>query len=115
GAVLEMARGGVEIDAVVSFHGDLLSPTLEEDAAQTTAKVLVLHGAEDPYVPQGDVEQWIDVMLETEVDWTLVQYAGAVHSFTDPEANSPGQSAYHARTAKRAFALMHALFEEIWE
>lgn len=115
GTVLELGRAGADLDAVVSFHGDLLSPTLADDAGRTTAKVLVLHGAADPYVPQSDVEEWISVMLGTEVDWQLYQYAGAVHSFTNPAANSPGQSHYDARTAARAFASMAALFAEIWD
>ena len=57
GTVLELARSGTEsIDGVVSFHGDLASPTLEKDAAQTRIPQLVLHGADAPYVPQADVQ-----------------------------------------------------------
>lgn len=113
GAVLELGRSGSEVDAVVSFHGDLVSPTLEADAAKTTAKVLVLHGADDPYVPQEHVETFIATMQKTDVDWQLIQYSGAVHSFTNPAANSDG-SRYHATSAKRSFAAMNALFQEIW-
>lgn len=113
GTVLELGRSGAELDAIVSFHGDLLSPTLASDAAATQAKVLVLHGADDPYVPQSDVETFVKTMQDTEVDWQLVQYSGAVHSFTNPEANSDG-SRYHETTARRSFAAMEALFAEIW-
>lgn len=115
GAVLELVRGGAALDAVVSFHGDLLSPTLEADAANTKSKVLVLHGAADPYVPQAHVHQWVDVMLKTSADWQLVQFSGAVHSFTDPYANAPGQAMYDARTAERAFEYMEELLEELWD
>jgi dienelactone hydrolase len=114
GCVLEFARTGASLDAVVSFHGDLLSPTLQNDSKDITAKVLVLHGAIDPYVPQSHVEEWIGVMEQTEADWQLVQYAGAAHSFTNPGAKSEG-SIYHERTAKRSFAAMRSLFEEIWD
>lgn len=114
GTVLELGRSGADIDAIVSFHGDLLSPTLQKDAAQTKAKVLVLHGAADPYVPQEDVQAFIDAMQPTEVDWQLVQYSNTVHSFTDPNANSPGQADYDERSADRAFRAMRALFDEIW-
>lgn len=113
GTVLELARSGVDLDAVVSFHGDLLSPTLESDAANTRAKVMVLHGAADPYVPQEHVQQWVEVMNGTTADWILVQFSGAVHSFTDPLANSEG-ARYDARTAERAFEMMDDLFDEIW-
>lgn len=96
-----------------SFHGDLISPTLEAEAAATKARVLVLHGAADPYVPQADVEQWIDVMQGSGADWQLVQYSDAVHSFTNPAANSDG-SRYDERATKRAFAQMEQLFAEMW-
>jgi len=115
GTVLEMARGGAELDAVVSFHGDLLSPTLEADSEKIRSKVLVLHGAEDPYVPQTHVQQFIEVMLTTDVDWQLVQFANAVHSFTDPHAASPGKAEYNAEVAERAFEYMDELLEELWE
>ncbi len=114
GTVLEFARSGAALDAVVSFHGDLVSPTLEADAAKTTARVLVLHGAVDPYVPREDVARWVKAMSATDVDWQLVEYSQTVHSFTNPEAAAPGQSEYNPRSAARAFAAMNALLAEIW-
>lgn len=114
GTVLELARAGADLDAVVSFHGDLLSPTLDSDSGRISAKVLVLHGADDPYVPQDHVTAFIAAMQATDVDWQLVQFSGTVHSFTDPTASAPGQAEYHPRSARRAFALMEALFNEIW-
>lgn len=114
GAALELGRSGADIDAIVSFHGDLLSPTLEADAKHTRAKVLALHGADDPYVPQGDVQAFIEVMKDTDVDWQLVQYSGTVHSFTNPNADSDG-ARYHPRSASRAFEAMDDLFDEIWD
>ncbi|MDQ8199323.1 dienelactone hydrolase family protein [Pelagicoccus enzymogenes] len=113
GTVLELGRSGAELDAIVSFHGDLLSPTLAEDAASTQAKVLVLHGADDPYVPQSDVETFVKTMQGTNVDWQLVQYSDTVHSFTNPEANSDG-ARYNAISSQRAFAAMEALLAEAW-
>lgn len=115
GTVLELGRSGADLDAIVSFHGDLLSPTLESDAGATKAKVMVLHGADDPYVPQADVQQFVAAMQATEVDWQLVQFANTVHSFTDPSAAAPGQAEYHPVSAKRAFEMMDDLFEEVWE
>jgi len=113
GTVLELARSGIDLDAVVSFHGDLLSPTLEADAAKSKASVLVLHGAADPYVPQTDVQKWVSVMNDTDVDWTLVQFSGAVHSFTNPAANSAG-SKYNEKVSERSFKMMRQLFDELW-
>lgn len=114
GTVLELARSGADVDAVVSFHGDLLSPTLAEDADQTTASVLVLHGADDPYVPQEHVQEFINVMRATEVDWQLIQYGNTVHSFTDPNADAKGKADYHPASARRAFAAAEELFNSLW-
>ncbi|MGC9452298.1 MAG: dienelactone hydrolase family protein [Oceanipulchritudo sp.] len=114
GTVLEMARGGADVDAVISFHGDLMSPTLESDAANTTAKVLVLHGAEDPYVPQEHVQAFVGAMLQTDADWQLVQFSGTVHSFTDSLADSPGFADFNPVSAARAFQYMEELLEELW-
>ena len=114
GTVLELGRAGADLDAIVSFHGDLASPTLDSDAGNTKAKVLVLHGADDPYVPQSDVQAFIDAMRDTDVDWILVQYGNAVHSFTNPSANSEG-SRYDEQAAERAFEAMEELFEEVWD
>ena len=50
---------------------------------------------------------------ETNVDWTLVSYGGAVHSFTDPTANMEGRAMYCERTAQRAYRAMWNLFEEL--
>jgi len=114
GAVLELGRSGADLAAIVSFHGDLASPTLEEDAGETRASVLVLHGADDPYVPQKDARRFVEAMRETDVDWQFVQYGNTVHSFTDPAADSPGQAQYHPLSAARAFEAMRQLFDEIW-
>lgn len=114
GTVLELGRSGANLDAIVTFHGDLVSPTLEADAGKTKAKVLVLHGADDPYVPQADVQQFISVMQKTDVDWQLVQYSGTVHSFTNPDADSDG-SRFNRTSSYRAFEAMEELLEEIWD
>ncbi|WP_269524083.1 dienelactone hydrolase family protein [Coraliomargarita parva] len=115
GTVLELARSGNDdILGVVSFHGDLMSPTLS-DSEDIEIPVLVLHGADDPYVPKEDVDTFINAMKAGEVDdWRLVMFSGAVHSFTNPEADSDG-SRYDARTAKRAFEMMHDFADELFD
>lgn len=114
GTVLELGRAGAPLDAVVSFHGDLLSPTLEADAGANEGRVLVLHGAEDPYVPQEDVRAFVAAMRGTGVDWQLVQFGGTVHSFTDPTADTAGKAAYQPRSARRAYRYMRDLFGEVF-
>ncbi|MBF0400334.1 MAG: dienelactone hydrolase family protein [Magnetococcales bacterium] len=115
GAVLELARSGRKLGGVVSFHGNLDTPN-PADAAQIKGSVLVLHGADDPYVPESQVQAFAaEMKAQPQLDWQLVQLGGAVHSFTDPEANTPGRAQYHARSAQRAFAWMGQFFAEIFK
>jgi len=114
GTVLEFARAGAPLRAFVSFHGDLLSPTLADDSKNITGRVLVLHGDIDPYVPPEDVNAWLSAMRTTSADYQFISYSGAVHSFTDPTAKNPGQAEYNPVVAKRAFAHMHALLQEVF-
>jgi len=111
GCVLELARSGAPVPAVVSFHGNLDTPN-PADAQQISASILILHGAIDPAVPAEQVAGFQAEMEAAQVDYQFVAFGGAVHSFTDPNANTPGRSLYDARSATRAFALMHAFLSE---
>ncbi len=113
--VLEMARSGAELAGVVSFHGGLSTPH-PEDAKNIKCKVLVLHGADDPAVPPEQVIAFQDEMRKTGVDWYMVSYGKAVHSFTNPEANEPVRgSAYNEKADKRSWKAMKAFFREIFK
>ncbi len=112
---LELARSGAPIKGVVSFHGGLSTPT-PEDAKNIKAKILALHGADDPYVPAAEVAAFEKEMNEAHVDWQVVKYSGAVHAFTNPAAaddNSKG-AAYNQRADKRSWMAMKDFFEEIF-
>ncbi|WP_417796929.1 dienelactone hydrolase family protein [Stutzerimonas nitrititolerans] len=113
GAVLELARSGADLSAFVSFHGNLDTPN-PADAQNIKAPVLVLHGANDPSVPQQQVDGFIAEMKASSADWQLINYGGAVHSFTDPYANVPGRNEYHPVVAARAFQAMNALLDEVF-
>lgn len=108
---LELARTGAKIAGVVSFHGGLGSPT-PDDAKNITGKVLALHGADDPYVPAEEVTGFEAEMRAAKIDWQLVKFGNTVHSFTDVDANTPGQAQYNAVSATRAYALMDTFFAE---
>lgn len=111
-AVLELARSGTRLGGVVSFHGNLDTPN-PADASSIRTPVLVLHGADDPYVPPEQVAAFESEMREAGVnDWQLLSYGNAVHSFTDPTANAPGKAQYDERTAHRAFNQMRLFFNE---
>jgi len=114
--VLELARDGAELAGVVSFHGDLSTPN-PEDAKNIKAKVLAQHGADDPFVPPPQVAAFEEEMRKGGVDWQLIKYGGAVHSFTNPGAgndNSKG-AAYNAKADRRSWDAMQRLFQEIFQ
>ncbi len=113
-AVLELARSGAEVAGVVSFHGGLDSPT-PQDAKNIRAKVLVLHGADDPYVPAEQVAAFEDEMRKGGVDWQLIAYGNAVHAFTNPASgddNSKG-AAYNAAADARSWLAMRQFLDEV--
>ncbi len=111
--VLEMARGGADLAAVVSFHGGLDTPN-PDDGKNIRGKVLALHGGDDPFVPPKEVEAFQEEMRRGGVDWQFVSYGGAVHSFTNPDAGSDNSqgAAYNARADGRSWAAMSAFFAE---
>ena len=110
---LELGRSGAQLSAIVSFHGGLEAPR-PDDAKNIPAKVLVCHGADDPLMPPEQVAAFVAQMRATPVDWQLCSYGGAVHSFTNPDADKLGNPAlaYNAAADRRSWAAMVSLFEE---
>ena len=110
---VELAPSGADIAGVVSFHGALDSPK-PEDGKNIKCKVLACHGADDPFVPAKDVEAFENEMRAAGVDWRLIKYGGAVHSFTDWNADGSMKGAqYNERADKRSWEDMKAFFAEI--
>ena len=113
--VIELARSGADIAGVVSFHGALDSPK-PEDGKNIKARVLALHGADDPFVPEKDVAAFATEMRDAKADWQLIQYGGAVHSFTDWGADGSMKGAqYNERVDKRSWEDMKQFFAEIFK
>jgi dienelactone hydrolase len=110
---LELARTGAPVKAAVSFHGSLDTPN-PADAKNIKGAVLVLHGASDPLVAKEQLPAFEEEMNAAGVDWQLLSYGGAFHSFTDPHANVPGMMMYDAKIAGRAFVSMHNLLDEVF-
>jgi len=113
---IELARSGAGIAGAVSFHGGLDSPD-PSAGKNIKCKVLALHGADDPFVSAKDVAAFEDEMRSGGVDWQLVKYGGAVHSFTDPSAgndNSKG-AAYNERADQRSWEAMKQFFAELFK
>lgn len=114
--VIELARTGALIKGVVSFHGGLDSPT-PADGKNIKGKVLALHGADDPFVKAPDIAAFEQEMKDAKVDYKLVSYPGAVHSFTQKAAgndNSKG-AAYNEAADKASWEEMKAFFGRIFK
>jgi len=102
--VLELARSGTALSAVVSFHGGVATPS-PATAGTLHAPILALNGAADTYVSADDLAAFQKEMADAKADWQLVQLGGAVHCFTEPTEHSPG-CMYDAKAASRAYAMM---------
>jgi dienelactone hydrolase len=113
--VLELARSGADLAGVVTFHGGLSNPN-PEDAKKIKAKVLVLHGADDPLVAQKDIDQFRQDMRDAKVDLQFVAYSGTLHAFTNPKVNDPAHGVqYNELSDKRSWQSMRDFFKEIFK
>ncbi|TDP02075.1 dienelactone hydrolase family protein [Flavobacterium sp. 245] len=112
--VLEAARGHLNVKGVASFHGGL-GKDASRPTTPITAKVLVCHGADDPFVSKEEVAAFQQEMRDSKADWQMIYYADAVHSFTNPEAGSDNSkgAAYNPVAAKRAFEHLKLFLDEV--
>ena len=112
--VLEMARMGLPLKGVLSFHGGLQSANTA-DAKNIKAKLLIMHGAIDPYVKVDEVLAFQKEMNEANVDYQFIVYSSAVHAFTEKHAGSDIKTgaAYNEIADKRSFAAMKTFLTEL--
>ncbi len=113
--VLELARSGADLAGVVSFHGNLGTP-LPSRPGDIKAKVLVLHGADDPLVSPDEIKSFQEEMRKGRVDWQMSYYGGAVHSYTNPDSGSDPSVgvAYNEAADRRSWEAMKLFFDEIF-
>ena len=115
GVVLELARSGADVAGVASFHGNLVSP--HPDGNQPiTAKVLVVHGADDPFVTARQIADFQDEMTQADADWQMIVYGHAVHTFTNPDAGDDPKrgSAYNEAADRRSWKALKAFLREVF-
>ncbi|MGH8612217.1 MAG: dienelactone hydrolase family protein [Gammaproteobacteria bacterium] len=112
--VLDRARAGADLAAVVSFHGALATKSPAEKG-KVKARVLVLTGAADPMIPPEQVEAFSAEMTAAGAKFQVVSYQGAKHSFTNPAADKAGMDAlaYNAEADEKSWAAMLELFKEV--
>jgi dienelactone hydrolase len=113
--VLDMARAGSDLAGVAAFHAGLGAAGAKAEPGKVKAKVLVLNGADDPFIKPDSVDDFKKEMESAKVDYRYVNYPGAVHAFTNPEATEKGKQfnlplAYNAEADKQAKAEMAKFF-----
>jgi dienelactone hydrolase len=116
--VLQMARDGMDLDGVASFHGGLTTDAPAKSGA-VKAKILVLHGAEDKFVSPEQIGEFRKEMKDAGADLRFVSYPGAAHSFTNPQADDYAKRfnlplGYNAEADGKSWAEMKAFFKELF-
>jgi dienelactone hydrolase len=115
-AALELGRGGAPVIGIATFHANLSSPK-PEDGKNIKGKVIVFHGADDGFVPTEQISAFQDEMRKGGVDWQMVSFGGAVHSFTVPEAgNDPKKGmAYNEKADRRSWSMLREFLAEVFK
>ncbi len=112
--VLDLARSGADVAGVVSFHG-LFHPPPSELASTINARVLALHGWDDPMVPPQQVEALAAELTSAGADWQLHAYGSTMHAFTNPQAADPERGTVYDATADgRSWIAMKNFFAELF-
>jgi dienelactone hydrolase len=113
--VQQLAYSAENLKGVVSFHGSLLPPA-DDQARRVTPKILICHGAADPFVKEESIQNYIAAVEKSDVDWQMIIYGGAKHSFTNPDADKMGMDAlkYSRSGDRRSWAHMKNFLEEIF-
>jgi len=119
GVVLNMARQGVDLKGVASFHGSL-SPIKTAAPGGIKAKILVLHGADDSFVSPDQIEAFKAAMKNAGADLRFIEYPGAVHSFTNPEADLLAEKfkipiAYNAEADRKSWEDLKNFLNQIFK
>lgn len=119
GVVLHMARFGYNLEGVVSFHGSLGTEYPAEEG-EVQASILVCHGADDPFVPQEQVEAFKQEMDSANVDYEFIAYEGAKHSFTNPQADEYAEKfdmpiAYNEEADEKSWEDMKGFFDRVFK
>lgn len=113
--VLDLARSGADVNAVVSFHGLFAAPGNTE-GNRIKAKVLALHGWNDPMATPDSVLSLAEELTGMGADWQLVGYGNTMHAFTNPAANDPKLgTVYNADSDRRSWNAMREFLSEIFD
>jgi dienelactone hydrolase len=105
GNVLELARTGANLNAVVCMHGDLLT-SLPAKAGDIKAAICVMHGAADPVVPKKDRDAFEAEMEASGAKWQMLVFGHLLHSFCESESNVPGIGCFDPGAARQCYNMV---------
>jgi dienelactone hydrolase len=111
GFVLEQARAGADFKAVAVLHVTNPNPVVAGTPCNIKGRVLAIHGSADPITPKPMMDAFEAELTAAEVDWQVMMFGGAVHSFCDPTANA-GATRYDEKLCRKSYQLMHDFFAE---
>ena len=116
--VLSMARAGADLDGVASFHGSLSG--LPPVSDKVTSRVLVANGADDPFISTESIAVFKEDMEASGADYIFINYPGAKHSFTNPDANAFGKRfdlplEYNAEVDAASWQAMRDFFDTLFK
>jgi dienelactone hydrolase len=111
GFVLEQARAGADFEAVVVFHVTNPNPVVAGTPCNIRGRVLAIHGSADPITPKPMMDTFEEELTKAKVDWQVMMFGGAVHSFCDPTVNA-GPTRYDEKLCRKSYMLMRDFFAE---
>jgi dienelactone hydrolase len=112
GFALEQARAGADFKATVVFHVTNPNP-VQAGTPNIKGRVLAIHGSADPVTPKPAMDAFEKELTDAKVDWQVVTFGGAVHSFCDPTASGPA-TRYDEKLCRRSYVLMRDFLAETW-
>ncbi|MHC4989850.1 MAG: dienelactone hydrolase family protein [Planctomycetota bacterium] len=111
--VLDLARSGAPVRGVVSFHG-LLQECPTHPCGEVDARILVLHGYDDPFARPDQLRSFCREMTNAGAEWEVHVYGNTMHAFTNPNANDRATgTVYDERADRRSWRAMETFFEEV--
>ena len=109
--VLEQARAGADFKAVVVFHVTNPNPVVAGTPCNIKGRVLAVHGSADPVTPKPMMDAFEEELTKANVDWQIMMFGGAVHSFCDPTVHA-GPTRYDEKLCRKSYMLMRDFFAE---
>ena len=111
GFILEQARAGADFKAVVVLHVTNPNPVAPGTPCNIKGRVLAIHGSDDPVTPKPMMDAFEEELAKAKVDWQVMMFGGAVHSFCDPTVNA-GPTRYDEKLCRQSYRLMRDFFAE---